>query len=1184
MNLKALWLRNRANWRPRPDAVAVAGVLLCLLGQPPALAQNADPEWTKPEAALLVTQTDSVGSTVWSEVNLDRAKLQRLADAGAGDTALQLWDSTLPVSFTSVETSTGYMRGMGRLVAPATGTFSFVWDGTLFLGVVHEVGVGTVEIVTDAAGAVKARRVDPSALHVPRCATNVQFPDASVPHGGGPSCPHSISTLNGYAADDGSMVDIMFVYTAVARDAAGGVSQIESRIELAITDANNAYQSSAIVPRIRSIHKALIDYTETGQGIILDLPRLTTPGDGFLDSVHADRDTYGADLVSLWVEWLDYGGVAYSMAGLAEEDFHVTGFSVMRQSQYLFNILAHEVGHNFGCDHDRANTGGGALFNYSFGYREPGNLWHDIMAYDPGQVIPYFSNPDLTYNGPPGNPGPIGVPLNQPLPCHNALTHNNTAWHLANYRPAPLTSTPPSRLYVNAAAAPGGDGASWATAIKDLQAGIGKAAAARGAITEIWVAAGTYTPDQGSNNRFRTFKPVQGVTIYGGFAGSETLLTQRNIATNVCTLSGEIGAAGIADNSLHVIDVTDLNATAVLDGFTITAGNANGPFPHDSGGAMRSKCNTATIRNCRFTGNSAAWSCGACLNYSDGNPTFTDCTFTGNTAIGDSAGAVRNDDSNPIFMGCTFSNNSAPFFGAVVNVANAAPSFTNCNFTGNTATHAEGAGGALRNDNSAPTFTGCNFSANVATYSGATEDVTGSTATYTNCTFQNHTASAWHGVSLIAGSSPTFNGCTFASNACVSGGGAIALFDGDGTSILACHFSSNTAGFGGGIYAVNSALTISTSTFTGNTAPTGGGLYVLGDTANVSGCTFTQNLANGGGVGGAIAIGAAAAPNITNCQFIQNDADYTGGAIQNWDSAPVVTSCTFRANTADYGGAVNCDNPGAALFNRNLFVGNIAQLSGGAMQHSFGANSTTVNCVFSGNSTPMGEGAAIHSYGGAAPNIVNCSLSRNSANSNAGGIYSWDATVIVTNCLLWENSGPSGMDQDGQIGGFDSTLTVNYTSLQGSTGSLGGLGNNGSNPQFVDFDGPDNTIGTADDNLRLLGTSAAIDAGNKGALPPGITIDLAGNPRFIDACSVADTGVGTPPLPDRGAYEFLPGGVIPGDTNASGSVTVADIASFVAVMLGTDTIPNHVAAADMNCDALANGRDVRGFVVMLVGP
>jgi len=1146
-------------------------------GQNAALRGNA-------RTALLTPSTD-IAEDGWAPLTLDRSVLAALVENRQRSTQLQLApDHVVQVVFSSIETSAGFTRGMGVLAAPASGTFSFVWDGHLLTAVVHDLAVGTVEIVTSNAGAVTARVVHLADMDHPRCAPNVRFPEAAVPHGGGPGCPHSISTLNGYSADDGSMIDIMFVYTAVARDAAGGVAQIESRIELAITDANNAYQNSTIVPRIRSVHKALIDYTETGMGIVLDLPRLTTPGDGFLDSVHADRDTYGADLVSLWVEWLDFGGVAYSMAGLPVEDYHISGFSVMRQSQYLFHVLAHEVGHNFGCDHDRANTGGGALFEYSFGFREPGNLWHDIMAYDPGQVIPYFSNPDLIYNGPPGNPGPMGVPLNQPLPCHNVLTHNQTAWHLANYRPATLTSVPSSRLYVNGAAAPGGNGESWATAINDLQIGIGKAAAARGAITEVWVAAGTYRPDQGSNDRFRTFKPVQGVSIYGGFAGTETLLSQRNITTNVCTLTGEIGTAGSTDNSLHVIDVTDLDATAVLDGFTISGGNANGPFPHDAGGAMRSYCNSASIRNCTFTGNSATFTAGACLNYSAGNTTFTDCTFSGNTVTGDSAGAVRNDDSSPVFVGCTFSSNSAPHGGAVVNGNFSAPSFTNCDFTANTATHAEGAAGALRNENSAPTYTDCTFTANVAFYSGAIEDVSVSTATYTNCTFQNHTSSAWHGVSLVAGSSPTFDGCTFTSNSCTSGGGAIALFDGDDTHITDCHFNSNSAGFGGGIYAVNSALSISNTTFAGNASATGGGLYLLGDTATVSGCTFTQNLANGGGAGGAIAIGDSASPNITNCQFIQNDADYTGGAIQNWGSAPVVTGCTFQANTADYGGAVNCDDPGAAVFNRNLFVGNIAQFSGGAMQHSFGANGLTVNCVFSGNQAPVGEGGAFHAYGGAAPAIVNCSLSRNTADFFAGGIYAWEATVVVTNCLLWENSGPSGMDQAAQIDGFNSTLTVNYTSLQGHSGSLGGVGNNGSNPLFVDADGPDNTVGTVDDNLALLGTSPAIDAGNKAAVPAGITTDYPGNPRFIDACAVADTGAGTAPLPDRGAYEFLPGGIIPGDINASGTVNLDDIAPFIAVLLGTDTNPAHIAAADLNCDALANGRDVRGFAQLLTEP
>ena len=55
--------------------------------------------------------------------------------------------------------------------------------------------------------------------------------------------------------------------------------------------------------------------------------------------------------------------------------------------------------------------------------------------------------------------------------------------------------------------------------------------------------------------------------------------------------------------------------------------------------------------------------------------------------------------------------------------------------------------------------------------------------------------------------------------------------------------------------------------------------------------------------------------------------------------------------------------------------------------------------------------------------------------------------------------------------------------------------------------------------LRLRLTSRAIDAGDNSALPPGITIDLAGQSRFLDVPIITDTGLGTSPIVDMGAYE-----------------------------------------------------------------
>jgi hypothetical protein len=71
-------------------------------------------------------------------------------------------------------------------------------------------------------------------------------------------------------------------------------------------------------------------------------------------------------------------------------------------------------------------------------------------------------------------------------------------------------------------------------------------------------------------------------------------------------------------------------------------------------------------------------------------------------------------------------------------------------------------------------------------------------------------------------------------------------------------------------------------------------------------------------------------------------------------------------------------------------------------------------------------------------------------------------------------------------------------------------GNIDTDPRFLDAEGGD---------LHLRPSSPAIDAGDNNAVPSGVTTDLAGKPRFADLPSIIDTGVGTPPIVDMGAYE-----------------------------------------------------------------
>lgn len=177
--------------------------------------------------------------------------------------------------------------------------------------------------------------------------------------------------------------------------------------------------------------------------------------------------------------------------------------------------------------------------------------------------------------------------------------------------------------YVNLNATGDNIGTSWTDAFTTVSAAI--AAASSG--DEIWVAAGTYYPTSGSD-RTISFTIPSGVKLYGGFAGTETLLTERNWNTNICILSGDIGTAGVnTDNSYHVIKFSGAINTTRIDGFTITHGYANGASPDNCGGGISNKGTVAgsspIVENCKILDNYAD---------RDGGGIFSDGNGSGNTA------------------------------------------------------------------------------------------------------------------------------------------------------------------------------------------------------------------------------------------------------------------------------------------------------------------------------------------------------------------------------------------------------------------------------------------------------------------------------------------------------------------------------------------------------------------------
>jgi predicted outer membrane repeat protein len=272
-------------------------------------------------------------------------------------------------------------------------------------------------------------------------------------------------------------------------------------------------------------------------------------------------------------------------------------------------------------------------------------------------------------------------------------------------------------FYVDAAAVGANDGSSWTDAYNYLQDALGDVNLAPG--DEIRVAEGTYYPDantsdpNSSGDRTATFKLINRVAIKGGYAGfGATDPDARDTAAYATILSGNINLPGdMNDNSYHVVTANGVNETAVLDGFTIEAGNANGVWASSQsfGGGMYIYQASPTVGYCTFSENSADYASGAMHNYYHSSPRISYCVFRQNS--GTYSGAMQNRSyCEPTLTNCIFHGNTASDSGAISNHIDSSPRLVGCTFIGNSAT---GDGGAIRNtSNSNPVIINCSFSGN----------------------------------------------------------------------------------------------------------------------------------------------------------------------------------------------------------------------------------------------------------------------------------------------------------------------------------------------------------------------------------------------------------------------------------------------------------------------------------------
>jgi predicted outer membrane repeat protein len=398
----------------------------------------------------------------------------------------------------------------------------------------------------------------------------------------------------------------------------------------------------------------------------------------------------------------------------------------------------------------------------------------------------------------------------------------------------------PPFVYVDANATGNNDGMNWYDAFNYLQDGL-----ANVWTDAILVADGIYKPDQGAGitpgDQAATFQLINGVTIYGGYAGvGAPDPNARDIKAYETTLSGDLSGNDVdvndpcdllteptrAENSYHVVTSSGTEPNAILDGFTITAGNAKGLSTQRCGGGIYNVSGDPTLKNCTFTSNSAIFYGGGMYNES-ASPMLTNCTFSGNSVFLFGGGVCNLENCSPTLTDCTFSGNSAEYGGGggMFN-GSASPTLVNCAFSGNSARGPEMGGGGMYNVGSPTTVTDCTFIENSAEYAGGGIYNESSNSTIGNCTFNGNSAEYAGGGIYSESSNPTINNCIFSDNSANNYGGGMYRIDcGDLLILTNCIFNNNSATLdGGGIYSTNSYdLHIFNCTLSSNSAGNCGG-------------------------------------------------------------------------------------------------------------------------------------------------------------------------------------------------------------------------------------------------------------------------------------------------------------------------------------------------------------------------
>ena len=279
-----------------------------------------------------------------------------------------------------------------------------------------------------------------------------------------------------------------------------------------------------------------------------------------------------------------------------------------------------------------------------------------------------------------------------------------------------------------------------------------------------------------------------------------------------------------------------------------------------------------------------------------------------------------------------------------------------------------------------------------------------------------------------------------------------------------------------------------------NASNVGGGLFIQNSYPLIKNLNVSGNYAAGGGGG---LENFSGGPTIMNTRFAHNFSEYRGGGMGDSNNMnTTLINCDFYDN-------VSRDSHGAAIET------NYSKISGGTLK--------IINTVFYQNFTPYSVAAIFADS--ANLQLYNVTISDNaSLAGDPAAVYSYQSNWTLANVVIWENQSPGNIEFQRDSSYYSSVNIINS--------DIAGCGASGAawNFELCGSDGGGNIqadplfVNSGFGNFRLSQTSPAVDAGNNNFVPAEITTDLDGRARFVDM-PVLDTGIGTPPIVDMGAYE-----------------------------------------------------------------